>query len=173
MEIIVDVSSQKTFFKKIFWCGPVFQKSLLNLLQYCFSFMFCFFWPRGIWILAHRPGIELTPPALEGEVLTTGPSRKSPEGIFDTGRQRLPQTLYCYWNEQSRKCRDQRGLLLITSSVYRSHMTPRDAWKRLRSIKTLSVSAQPLPTTSIEEMDFSFITFSKFHTRPFLWCLLS
>ena len=39
----------KTFF---FWCGP-FLKSLLNLLQYCFCFMFCgFFWPRGMWDLS-------------------------------------------------------------------------------------------------------------------------
>ena len=41
-------------------------KSLLNLLQYCFCFT-SFFWPRGTWILA-PPGIELAPPALEGEV---------------------------------------------------------------------------------------------------------
>ena len=28
------------FFKKTFWCGPFFKKSLLNLSQYCFCFMF-------------------------------------------------------------------------------------------------------------------------------------
>ena len=47
-------------------------KSLLNLLQYCFSFMFWFFGPGACGILAPRPGIELASPALEGEVLTTG-----------------------------------------------------------------------------------------------------
>ena len=30
------------FFKKTFWCGPFFKKSLLNLSQYCFCFMFWF-----------------------------------------------------------------------------------------------------------------------------------
>ena len=174
MEITVDVSSQKTFFKKIFLMWASLSEVFIEFVTILLLFYVLFFWPRGIWILAHRPGIELTPPALEGEVLTTGPSGKSPEGIFDTGRQRLPQTLYCYWNEQSRKCRDQRELLLITSSICRSHMTPGDAWKRLRSIKTLSVSAQPLPTTSLGEgMDFSFTMFSKFHTRSFPWYLLS
>ena len=31
-----------------FWRAPFFFKSLLNLLQYCFCFMFWFFWPRGM-----------------------------------------------------------------------------------------------------------------------------
>ena len=43
-------------------------KSLLHLFQYCFCFM--------IW-LTPWPGIEPTPPILEGKVLTTGPPRKS------------------------------------------------------------------------------------------------
>ena len=39
--------------------------------------MFWFFWPRACGILALRPGIEPAPPALEGEVLITGPPGKS------------------------------------------------------------------------------------------------
>ena len=35
------------------------------------------FWPRGMWDLSPRLGIEPAPPALEGEVLTTGPPGKS------------------------------------------------------------------------------------------------
>ena len=35
-----------SFFKGLFWCGP-FLKSLLNLLQYCFLFMFWFFGRRA------------------------------------------------------------------------------------------------------------------------------
>ena len=54
-----------------------FLKSLLNMLQYCFCFMFWFFGPEACGILAPQPGIELVPPALEGEVLTTGPPGKS------------------------------------------------------------------------------------------------
>ena len=55
-----------------------FLKSLLNLLQYCFCFMFFgFFGHKACRILAPQPGIESAPPALEGEVLTTGPPGKS------------------------------------------------------------------------------------------------
>ena len=40
------------FFLKIFFlCGP-FLKSSLNLLQYCFCFMFLVFWLRGMWDLS-------------------------------------------------------------------------------------------------------------------------
>ena len=61
------------FFLRFFGCGP-FLKSLLNLLQYCFCFMF-----------GREAGGDLssltrdwTPtPALEGEVLTTGLPGKS------------------------------------------------------------------------------------------------
>ena len=53
-----------------------FLKSLLNLLHY-FCFAFCFFGPKTCGILAPPSGIELTPSALEGEVLTTGLAGKS------------------------------------------------------------------------------------------------
>ena len=55
----------------------VFLKSLLNLLQYCFCFMFWVFGCEACGILAPQPGNEPTPPALEGEVLTTGSPGKS------------------------------------------------------------------------------------------------
>ena len=44
--------------------------------------MFWFFGREACGILAPRPGIEPAPPALEGEVLTTGPPRKSPCRVF-------------------------------------------------------------------------------------------
>ena len=43
-------------------------KALLNLLQYCFCFMFWLFAQEACGILAPPPGIELAPPALKGEV---------------------------------------------------------------------------------------------------------
>ena len=55
-----------------------FFKSLLNLLQYCFFFMFCFFGQESCGILVPRPGIKLASPALGGEVLTPGPPGKTP-----------------------------------------------------------------------------------------------
>ena len=69
------------FLRFFFWCGP-FLKSLLNLLQYCFCFMFRFSGHKSCGILAPQPGIEPTPPALEREVLTTGPPGKFPTTII-------------------------------------------------------------------------------------------
>ena len=53
-----------------------FLEYLLNLLQYCFFFMFWFFGLKALGRSSH-PGIELVPPALEGEVLSTGLPGKS------------------------------------------------------------------------------------------------
>ena len=61
-----------------------FLKSLLNLLQYCFCFMFYSFGREARGLLAPRPVIEPAPPALEGEVLTTGPPGKSWQFLFFT-----------------------------------------------------------------------------------------
>ena len=47
---------QSVYLSSFFWCG-LFLKSLFNLLQYCFRFMF---WPRGSGILALWPRIKLT-----------------------------------------------------------------------------------------------------------------
>ena len=59
-----------------------FFKSLLSLLQYCFSFVYCFFFGlQACGILPPRSGIEPTPPALEGKVITSGLLRKS---LLDT-----------------------------------------------------------------------------------------
>ena len=54
-----------------------FSKSLLNLLQYCSVSCFGFLGLETRGILASRPEMEPAPPTLEGEVLTTGPPRKS------------------------------------------------------------------------------------------------
>ena len=57
-------------------------------------FFALFFWPRGSGILASGPGIEPPPPALECEVLTTGPPGKSPHNAllleFGRGDSALP-----------------------------------------------------------------------------------
>ena len=65
-----------SFFSLFFWCEP-FLKSLLNLLQHCFWFIFRFFGREACGILNPWPGIEPVPPALEGGILTTGPSGNS------------------------------------------------------------------------------------------------
>ena len=52
-------------------------KSLVNLLQNYFCFLFSFFSWEACGILASLPGIKPIPPALEGEVSTTGLSGRS------------------------------------------------------------------------------------------------
>ena len=54
------------------------------MLQYCFCFMFCFFGCEACGILAPRPVMEPAPPALEGDVLTTGLPGKSLSILFLT-----------------------------------------------------------------------------------------
>ena len=73
------------FFFKFFLMWTIFKKSLLNVLQYCFCFMFCFFGHEACGVLAPWPGIEPTPPALEGKVLTTGPPGKRPTDVIKLG----------------------------------------------------------------------------------------
>ena len=60
-----------------------FFKSLLNLLQCCFCFMFWFFGPKACGILAPWPGMEPSPHAFEGKVPTTGLPGKSLFPVFD------------------------------------------------------------------------------------------
>ena len=66
-------------FLKIFWCGPFFFKSLLNLLQN-FLFHILVFGLQVCVILVPWPEMEPAPPGLEDGALTTGPSGKSQDG---------------------------------------------------------------------------------------------
>ena len=54
-----------------------FKNLLLNLLQYCFGFMFWFFGCEACGILAPQSNIKLALPALEGKVFTGPPEKKS------------------------------------------------------------------------------------------------
>ena len=71
------------FLKRFFDVDP-FLKSLLNLLQYYFCFMFWFFGPKACWILVPWPGVHSVPPALEGKILIPGPPGKSWDSIFQS-----------------------------------------------------------------------------------------
>ena len=62
------------FFLKIFLCGPFF-KVFIEFVTILLLFFVFRFWAMGHETLAPSPRIEPTPPALEGEVLTTGQLR--------------------------------------------------------------------------------------------------
>ena len=63
---ILDILHVSMPFSQIFPPSPSPTESIRLLLQYCFCSMFCFFHHEASGILASWPGIELTPPALEG-----------------------------------------------------------------------------------------------------------
>ena len=58
-------------------------KSLLNLLQYCFCFMFWFFGREACGILAPRPGMEPASPASEVWSLNHWTAREVPWAHFN------------------------------------------------------------------------------------------
>ena len=59
-------------------------KVFIEFVTILLLFYFLVLWPQGVWDLRdHRPGIEPTPPALEGEVLTTVPPGKPCRGFND------------------------------------------------------------------------------------------
>ena len=77
LTLLQPIWSMEFFLKTfLFGCGS-FLKSLLNLLHYCFCFMFWFFDCEAHGIVFPWPGIKSAPPALEGIVLTTGLPEKS------------------------------------------------------------------------------------------------
>ena len=80
MTVVSDDS--KLYTTASFFFFKDFLMPLFNLLQYCFCFMFQFFGCEACGIIPPRPGIELTPHALEGKVLTSGPLDKSPLLFF-------------------------------------------------------------------------------------------
>ena len=53
-----------SFLRNIFWCGP-FLKSLWNLSQHCFCFMFCFFWLWGMLDLSSPTRNQICTPCIE------------------------------------------------------------------------------------------------------------
>ena len=78
----IKYSASKCLFLKRYFYVDHFLKSLLNLLQYCFCFIFCFFGLQASGILVPQPGIEPAPLALEGTVLIPGPPGKSLSRCF-------------------------------------------------------------------------------------------
>ena len=75
----ITTSAQTAFFFKIFffWRGP-FLKSLLNLLQYCFCFMFLVFWPQGMWDLSSPTRDQTGTPRIGRWSLNHWPAREVP-----------------------------------------------------------------------------------------------
>ena len=72
---IIALKQLLSLFFRFFYVNH-FLKSLLNLLQYCLFYVL-FFGHEAYGTLTPPPEIEFTHPALEGQVLTTGPPGKS------------------------------------------------------------------------------------------------
>ena len=65
------------FFKIFFSCGPLL-KSILNLLQYRFCFMFWSFWPWGMWHLSFLTRDRTHNPCTGRQSLNHGTAREVP-----------------------------------------------------------------------------------------------
>ena len=76
---INDIGLQFSFLVLSF--SVFFFKSLLNLFQYCFCFMFWFLVCEACGILAPKPGIEPAPPALEAQSLNHWTAREVPSVV--------------------------------------------------------------------------------------------
>ena len=80
-------------------------KSVLNLLQCCFCFMFCFFFGcEACGMPAAWAGIEPAPSALESEVLTTGPPGKSLCGVHFDSCCHYPSERWCQFTALESAC---------------------------------------------------------------------
>ena len=60
------------------WGSLPYQVHLIQIFQYCFCFMFCFTGCEANGIFAPLPWLKPEPPALGGEVLSTGDHQGSP-----------------------------------------------------------------------------------------------
>ena len=94
------------------WPYKVFTVFVTILLLF---YLLIFLAPHGMWILVPQPGIEPTPPALEGEVLTTGPSGNPP---------------YCFLFlfSEGMGLRGARGVSLCFPSSHSCLLRPRVWW---------------------------------------------
>ena len=70
-----------SFFFKDFLTWTIL-KVFIEFVTMLLLFYVLVFWRQACGILAPQPGIKPAPPALEGEVLTTGPPGKSPIPVF-------------------------------------------------------------------------------------------
>ena len=76
--LLSSLPTQRSFLFCIIFLRVFLSGSFLNLLQSCLCFLgFFFFGCKACGALAPRPGFEPPAPALEGEILTTGPPGKS------------------------------------------------------------------------------------------------
>ena len=113
----------KRFF--FFWCGPFF-KSLLNLLQYSFCFMFCLLGHEACGILAPQPGIEPPTPCIGRWSPNHGTTREVPVPLHFTPQQE-PHFVYlspgpvlsagCKMNVREAWLRWGKPFLSVSSSI--------------------------------------------------------
>ena len=78
------------FFPLIFWCRS-FLKSLLNLLQYCFCFMFWGCWPWGMWVLSSLTRDQILTLCSGKQSLNHWTTREVPTHSFSDGDRVSPK----------------------------------------------------------------------------------
>ena len=114
---IINVSN---FF--FFWCGP-FLNSLLNLLQYCFCFMFSVFWLRGMWDLNSLTRDQTCTPCIGRQGLNHWTTREVPSDILNSSMLNKYQFQYLKTSPYILKTNDKRVLsvlMTVSNSTERS-----------------------------------------------------
>ena len=92
--LLREIQFSNDFFERIFFFMWTILKSLMNLWQYNFCFVFWFLGQEACGVLAPWPGIEPSPLALEEEVLTTGLHERNPSNDFSA---------HAYWSSNEGK----------------------------------------------------------------------
>ena len=78
--VITFMRTFQFFLRFFFSCGP-FLKSILNLLQYCYCFMFWSFWPWGTWHLSSLTRDQTHNPCTGRQSLNHWTTREVPVGL--------------------------------------------------------------------------------------------
>ena len=112
------------------------------------------FWPRGIEILAPRSGIEPALPALEGEVLTTGPPGEPQMSLFWLGfiicqmECTASPWSYCYTGQPVAFCSHMCAVLQEQAALL---WTAHGKHRMAEIVAALRTQRWPLPTTSCQQ----------------------
>ena len=80
--VIAIKDFSQNFFRFLFFLVWAIFKVFIEFVTILLLFYVLGFWPRGMWDLSFPTRDGTAPPALEGDVLTTGPPGKSSQNFF-------------------------------------------------------------------------------------------
>ena len=123
-------------------------KDFIEFVTVLLLFYVLVFWPQAHEILVPQPGIQSAPPALEGEVLTTGPPGKFQAITF------LPwipteSTNLMIWNFHQNAAHDEQLQLMISWSMVKLYLYHAQLLKDLIFQRYVNFSLQIITSSTI------------------------